>query len=459
MNDPLSRLVPIALLALLGMLDVPAAGASADSTRPNILVVVADDLGYADVGFHGCKDIPTPHLDALAARGVRCTNGYVSHPFCSPTRAALLTGRYQQRFGHEFNPKWDPADAVAGLPVDQVTLPQVLRAAGYATGWVGKWHLGAHPQFHPLKRGFDETYGILGGGHDYLPRPNRGAKAEYGAPMDRNGKPEPQDRHLTEVFGTEAASFVRRRGGGKPWFLYLAFNAPHGPLQPAEEDLAPVAHIGDEQRRKGAGLVVGLDRAVGRVLEALRESGQEKNTLVWFFSDNGGPTEATGARNEPLRGQKGQVYEGGIRVPFVLSWPGRLPEGKTFEQPVITLDVFATAAALAGAKVPETHRVEGVDLMPFLAGTRAGAPHERLCWRAGGTNWAVRQGDWKLVSNQAGAVELYHLKEDVAETRDVASEHPDRVERLKAAWDEWNRSNVAPLFEGAGARRAARPRP
>ena len=207
-----------------------AEAAQAVPARPNILVILADDLGYADLGFQGCKDIPTPNLDGLARRGVRCTSGYVSHPFCSPTRAGLITGRYQQRFGHENNPQWNPDDTISGLPLAQATLPTVLKSAGYTTGCVGKWHLGAHPQFHPNRRGFDEYFGMLGGGHVYLPEAN--GSAEYQIPMDRNGVSEPLKGYLTTVLGQEGAAFVTRHQG-HPWFLYLAFNAPHAPLQVA----------------------------------------------------------------------------------------------------------------------------------------------------------------------------------------------------------------------------------
>lgn len=413
------------------------------AAKPNILLILADDLGYADVGFNGAKDIPTPNLDRLARQGVRCTNGYVSHPFCSPTRAGLLSGRYQQRFGHENNPAWLPESTVAGLPLSQTTLPQALKTAGYATGCVGKWHLGAHPQFHPNRRGFDDYFGLLGGGHVYLPGAKGGV--EYLIPMNRNGRDEPLAGYLTETLGHEVAAYVKRAHQG-PWFLYLAFNAPHSPLQVTEKQLNRVQHITDETRRNYAGLVVGLDDAVGEVLAALRASGQAENTLVWFFSDNGGPIAVTHSDNRPLRGAKGNVFEGGVRVPFVVSWPGRLPQGAEYAQPVISLDVFATAVALTGAKVPASHVLEGVNILPYLAGQRAGAPHERLFWRSGG-KFAVREGDWKLVGGEAAAPQLFNLARDVGESEDLAAAQPEKVARLRQAYEAWNKDNVAPLFE------------
>lgn len=442
------------LLALLTYLFVFVGHVRAETLKPNILVILADDLGYADVGFNGCKDIPTPNLDRLAKRSLRCTDGYVTHPFCSPTRAGLLTGRYQQRFGHENNPAWLPESTVAGLPLGETTLPQVLKTAGYVTGCVGKWHLGAHPQFHPNRRGFDDYFGLLGGGHVYL----AGAKGgvEYSIPMNRNGRDEPLDGYLTEVLGREAAAFVKRHEG-KPWFCYLAFNAPHTPLQVTDKQLDRVRHITDNTRRNYAGLVVGMDDAVGTVLTALRDSGQEENTLVWLFSDNGGPVSVTHSDNTPLRGAKGQVFEGGIRVPFLVSWPARLPQGRDYAEPIHSLDVFATAVAVTGAKVSDGVRPEGVDLIPYLSGEKSGHPHERLLWRVGGgVKYAVREGRWKLVHEVAGEPQLFDLSTDVGESKDAAADNPEIAARLQQAYEAWNRDNISPLFENP---RANRPQP
>jgi arylsulfatase A-like enzyme len=426
----------------------------AADARPNILILLADDLGYADAGFNGGKDIPTPNLDALAKQSVRCTSGYVSHPFCSPTRAGLLTGRYQQRFGHENNPAWLPESTVAGLPLAETTLPQALKTAGYVTGCVGKWHLGAHPQFHPNRRGFDEYFGMLGGGHIYLPGTKGGV--EYNIPLNRNGKDEPLTEYLTDVLGREAAACVKRHQGA-PWFLYLAFNAPHTPLQNPDRILERVKHIEDDPRRGYAGLVVGLDDAVGEVMKALRDSGQADNTLIFFFSDNGGPISVTHSRNTPLRGAKGQVFEGGVRVPFLVSWPAKLPRGKDYPHPVCSLDVFATAVALTGAKVPPAHKLEGVNVIPFLSGEAKGAPHERLFWRAGGgARFAVREGNWKLVSEDGAKAQLFDLAKDIGESNDLAEREPAVLARLLAAHAAWNRDNIAPIFESPRAGQPAR---
>jgi arylsulfatase A-like enzyme len=420
--------------------------------QPNILVILADDLGYADCGFQGGKDIPTPNLDDLAKRSIRCTNGYVSHPFCSPTRAGLLTGRYQQRFGHENNPIWNPDDARAGLPLTETTLPQVLKTAGYTTACIGKWHLGAHESLHPNRRGFDDYFGFLGGGHIYLPGARGGM--EYQIPLDRNGKPEPLTEYLTTVLGREAARYIKQHkptpsNNAQPWFLYLAFNAPHTPLQATDELLARVKHIEDETRRGCAALLVGLDDAVGETLNGLRDSGQQENTLVFFLSDNGGPIGVTHSSNDPLNGAKGTTYEGGIRVPFLVSWPGKLSQGRDCNQPVISLDIFATAAELTGAKVPPAPRLDGVNILPYLKNEKTGSPHERLFWRAGGgLRWAVREGDYKLVKMDNTDPQLFNLVSDIGEKNDLAAQQPAVLSRLIAAYQTWNKDNIAPVFGG-----------
>ncbi len=419
--------------------------------KPNVLLIIADDLGYADVGFQGCKDIPTPNLDALAARSVHCTSGYVSHPFCSPTRAGVMTGRYQHRFGHENNPAWLPQDTVAGLPLDQITLPSLMKNAGYTTGAVGKWHLGAHPQFHPNKRGFDEYFGFRGGGHIYLPGGKGGE--EYNLPIEFNGEARPFDGYLTDILGREAAAFVERHQK-QSWFLYLAFNAPHTPLSAPPELLAKFASIIDEGRRTYAAMVHAMDAAVGVTLARLDATGQRDNTLIFFISDNGGPNlqGRTGnpcfTDNTPLRGHKGQVYDGGIRVPFLVSWPARLKPG-VFAQPVIAIDFLPTAVAAAGGKLPEDSKLDGVNLLPHLTGENAGAPHETLFWRSGGPggNYAARSGTWKLVRLGNAAPELFDLASDIGETKNLATEKPEVLAKLQSAVAEWDKGNIKPLFE------------
>ncbi len=413
-------------------------------TKPNILLIVGDDMGYADVGFHGCKDIPTPHLDALAQSGVKCTNGYVSGPYCSPTRAALLTGRYQQRFGHEFNPT-----GKHGMPNSEVTLANRLKAAGYATGLVGKWHLGSEEAMQPQSRGFEHFYGFLGGAHSYFD-----AKG-----IRRGTTPIKEMEYTTDDFGREAVAFIDQNKT-RPWFLYLAFNAVHTPMHATDSRLAKFSHIKDEQRRTYNAMMLGIDDAVGRVRNHLHENGLDNNTLVMFISDNGGPTmkgvTVNGSLNTPLRGSKRTTLEGGIRVPFLVSWPAQLKPA-VYEQPVIQIDLTATSYAAAGLSASPDWKLEGVNLLPYLRWEIQSPPHKALFWRFG-DQMAIRQGDYKLVrydsnvDTQSGKKEpvttprLYNLKEDIQETMDLSSQLPDKVRQLQASWDEWNKSNVKPRW-------------
>lgn len=429
--------------------------------RPNILVIVADDLGYADIGVHGGRDVPTPNIDALAASGLRCTNGYVPAPYCSPSRAGFLTGRNPTRFGHEFNPHVGEETRL-GPPLDQRTIADELRGAGYATGLIGKWHQGFSPEHHPQSRGFDDYFGFLVGGHNYLL--HKDAEAKFGSAHShdmiyRSRELQKLDGYTTDLFTDEAISFSDRHTN-KPWFLYLAYNAVHTPLEVLEKYGARVpASITDPSRRGYLSLLIGLDDCIGRLTAHLRETGRDKNTLIFFFSDNGGSGRKpffaynTGL-NTPLRGDKGQTLEGGIRVPFFVSWPGKLPAGKTYDQPVTTLDILPTACALAGAKVATG--LDGVNLLPHLTGKESAAPHAALYWRFGPQK-AIRQGQWKLVDVRDFAAktqsgwQLYDLSKDPGEAHNLATTEPQRVAELSAAWDTWNAHNVAPLWHGSPA--------
>ncbi len=450
----------IIMRPILSFLFVLLLTAPAFAAKPNVVVIIADDLGYNDVGFQGSKEIPTPNLDKLAAQSLRCTNGYVSHPFCSPTRAGIMTGRYQHRFGHENNPAWLPESTGAGLTLEETTFPSLMQKAGYTTGAVGKWHLGAHPQFHPNKRGFDEYFGALGGGHQYFPGDKGGV--EYTIPLNRNGKDVPQTKYLTEQFGDEATAFVgRHAGGAKPWMLYLAFNAPHTPLQAPKEWLEKFQHIENNSRRTYAAMVCALDAAVGGLMAKLDETKQRENTLIYFVSDNGGPnlTGKSGTNftdNAPLRGAKGMVYEGGMRVPFLVSWPAKLKPG-TYDQPVIALDFLPTALAAAESAELTPKNLDGVNLLPFLSGEKSGVPHELLFWRTGGPggNNAVRRGSMKLVRNGKTEPELYDLAADVGESKNLAAEKPEVVKELVAAIAEWEKGTIAPTFESPKAGKPA----
>jgi arylsulfatase A-like enzyme len=416
--------------------------------KPNILIIVSDDHGYSDVGFQGCKDIPTPHLDRLVKEGLHCTNGYVSHPFCSPTRAGLMTGRYQHRFGHQNNPFYNPNDHQEGLPMSEKILPEYLTKAGYMTGWIGKWHLGAASEFRPNNRGFAETFGFIGGGHKYQ-NWTVNVKNEYTVPIERNGKEVLETEHLTTVFGDEAADYIKRHQG-KPWFLYLAFNAPHTPHEPTAERLARFASIENPIRRNYAAQVSLLDDAIGTAMESLRVSEQEKNTLVFFFSDNGGPISGggNGSNNDPLSGGKGEVYDGGVRVPFVVKWPAAFPAGVKYDFPISSLDVFASSLAVAGVTMPTDKKYDSVNLIPYLSGEKKEAPHQQLFW-ARGPNMAVRDGDTKLVKMGPSQQSLYDLKTDIGEKTDIKDRSSEETKRLSDLLTAWNAEMVPPAFPGA----------
>ncbi|MBX6316326.1 MAG: sulfatase [Isosphaeraceae bacterium] len=427
--------------------------AEGPAKKPNIIVIVADDLGYGELGCQGqTKEIPTPNIDSLAQNGIRFTNGYVSCPVCSPTRAGLMTGRYQQRFGHEFNP--GPAQQAAenfGLPLSETTLPQRLKTAGYATGMVGKWHLGYKPAYHPMKRGFDEFFGFLGGSHSYLD-----ARADKSNPILRGTEPVDEPEYLTDAFAREAVAFIDRHQA-EPFFLYLAFNAVHNPLQAPEKYLSRFPSIADRKRRTFAAMLSAHDDAVGAVLGKLRSAGLEGNTLIVYVSDNGGPTPQTTSRNDPLNGRKGQVLEGGIRVPFLMQWKGQIPAGKTYDQPVIALDILPTAMAAAGSPTSAGDRLDGVNLLPFLTGRDSGVPHEALFWRFG-PQAAVCKGAWKLVKLPNEPARLYDLAKDIGETTDLAAQRPEVAKELQAALDAWDAQLAKPLWgpRGQAQRRAAR---
>ena len=449
----LSLLVIVLFTVVLGQADARGQRRAASPARPNILIILADDLGYADIGVNGCRDVPTPNIDSIARNGVRFTSGYVSGPYCSPTRAGLLTGRYQQRFGHEFNPgPAQQADADFGLPLTETTIADRLKALGYATALVGKWHLGFEPRFHPLKRGFDQFFGFLGGAHSYIDNVDNRNR------VMRGNEPVREITYLTDMFGDEAVGFIEKQKAN-PWFLYLAFNADHTPMHAKESYLARFAGIDDPLRRNFAAMHAAMDDNIGRVLETLRRNKLEEKTLIFFLSDNGGPTNGNASRNTPLRGFKAQTWEGGIRVPFLAQWKGTLPAGKVYDLPVIQLDLLPTALAAAGTEAKAEWKLDGVNLIPFLTGKQNGVPHDRLYWRFG-QQIAMRMGDWKLVkapganARQGEFLEkasvdgahLYDLKNDIGEQTNLAEKESARLRQLAEAWNQWNAGLVDPKW-------------
>ena len=434
---------------------------SAAQPTPNLLVIIADDLGYADLGVHGGREVPTPHLDALSRAGTRFTSGYVSAPYCSPSRAGFLTGRYQTKFGHEFNPHVGD-EATLGLPLGERTIADHLRAAGYATGLIGKWHQGFSPKHHPQSRGFDDYFGFLVGAHNF--QLTRDAAPKFGTAGSQNliyrGR-EVQKKlegFATTLFTDEAIAFTDRHAT-KPWFLYLAYNAVHTPLEidPAVAARVP-ASVTDPARRGYLALLLGLDDSIGRLRAHLEKTNRAKDTLIFFLSDNGGAGRKpffaynTGV-NTPFRGDKGQVLEGGIRVPFFAAWPGRIPAGRTVDHPIIALDLLPTALAAAGAPLPAG--LDGVNLLPHIAASTppAAAPHADLFWRFGPQR-AVRRGKWKLAdwrdfeAKKQSGWQLFDLAADPGESRDLAAREPALVRKLSAAWEKWNATNATPVWRG-----------
>jgi len=457
------RLNPAACLAVLVGL-APIGCARMEVERPNIVLIFADDLGYGDVSSYG-GEVPTPHIDSIGERGVRFSNGYVTAPVCSPSRASLLTGRYQQRFGYEFNIEgdwWRPHEVEQhGLPLDQITLAEILSDAGYATGLVGKWHLGMEPRYHPLERGFDEFFGVLSWGYIFNPPgrswspPPRNLTEEEGrrrirqllGPVYRGIEPVEEESYFTDALTREALDFIERHRH-VPFFLYLSYTAVHTPLEATDEYLARFPNLEPESRRIYAAMTSALDDGVGEVLAKLRGTGLEEETLLFFISDNGAVAVLEGygyARNDPLKGGKLTPYEGGVRIPYLVQWPDHIPAGQVYDDPVISVDVLPTILAAAGVSSPTDRELDGVDLMPHLDGSPTAAPHDVICWRSG-INRAVRKGRWKLVQFGSNQVELYDLEADIGEVNDLVAEHPDVVDDLERAYEAWEAEMVEPAW-------------
>lgn len=416
-----------------------------ESTKvPNIVVILADDMGYADVGFNGCKDIPTPNLDALADSGVSFFQGYVSASVCGPSRAGLLTGRYQQRFGCGENAPeegWPdkPRCRDAGVPKSEQLISELLKPAGYRTGVIGKWHLGIDEPLRPNSRGFDYYYGFLNGAHSFTHAHRVWGKHPGLWPIYRNNEPLDYQGYLTDTFTDESVQFIERNKQ-RPFFLYLSYNAVHAPWQAPANVADKVSHIADKNRRVYAGMLVSMDNGIGRVIKALKDHGVYDNTVVVFLSDNGAP-KTSSASSAPLRGFKGDTYEGGTRVPFVMSWPGKIKAGSRYNHPVSALDLAPTMVRLAGAK-PAKKGFDGVDLMPFVKGEKSGRPHE-VMWFRRDDDYAIRHKDWKLVWNNGSPsgtrkVELFNLADDPNEKTDLISKHPEKAKELQKQFDAWD---------------------
>lgn len=446
--------------------------------QPNIIVILADDQGYADLGVQGVvKDIRTPNLDALAASGVRCTDAYVTAPQCSPSRAGLMTGRYQQRFGFDTIPD-------CPLPLEEATIAERLHSAGYVCGMVGKWHLDPNPlsekwlkanlpemagksreqiripesariEYSPAAQGFDEYF--------------QGEIQRYWANFGLDGQSLKASGQWQDMKGsyridvkTDAALAFIQRNKTKPFFLYLAYMAPHTPLDAPPKYLDRFSGEMPVRRRYALAMLSAIDDGVGRIMAQLRAEGIEQNTLVFYTSDNGAPLKITkpdspantdpggwdGSLNDPWVGEKGMLTDGGVHVPFLVSWKKMLPAGKVFKQPVISLDIAATAVAAAG--LPRDEKLDGVDLIPFLSGKESGPPHDALFWRF----WnqaAIRSGQWKFLTVGKGNEFLFDLASDAHETKNLIAQHPEIAARLKAQLANWTGQLTPPGLPSAPA--------
>jgi len=415
--------------------------------RPNIVLIFADDLGYGDVGYHGSPDMVTPNIDLIASNGVRFSAGYVCAPVCGPSRAGLRTGCYQQRFGAEDNPGpyKRSKDVKIGVPTSMQTISERLKALGYTTCMIGKSHTGNAPEFHPNSSGFDEFFGFINGASNYRSDGRFGKKINQKEnPILRNREPVEESEYLTDAFGREAVAFINRQTStnltkrANPFFLYVPFNAIHGPMQAADPDLEMFKGIKNDKRRLVVAMNYALDRNVGRIMAALRAHNLEDNTFVIFFSDNGGKPKGNGSLNTPLRGIKGQLWDGGIRIPFCMQWPAEIKPGKKIDVPIISLDILPTVVAAAGGKLQKDDKVDGINLLPLMEGKTNSLPERYLYWRFNRA-WAIRDANWKLIKDRSSKrPQLFNISSDISETRDMHAEKPKIVNRLQNKYNEWN---------------------
>jgi arylsulfatase A-like enzyme len=429
---------------LVSVVPVEEMEAQRNQERPNIILILTDDQGWCDVGFNGSRDILTPNIDNLARQGVVFTCGYVSHPYSSPSRAGIMTGKYQQRFGHEYNVPYEPDNDKMGTPTDEVFIAQLLKKTGYRTCAIGKWHLGDNEKFLPHHRGFDHWFGFSAGGMNYWGIPqNEGGRLK----VRRNDElVEAKDiTYLTDDFTKETLWFIKENKDS-PFFIYLAYNAPHAPNQTTQHYLEKTSHIEYGERSVYGAMVSAVDEGVGRIDSMLTLLGIRSNTLIVFLSDNGGRVES--ADNRPYRGHKGMLFEGGIRVPFCMSWPEQIPPDMRYDKPVISLDLFATFLSAANITPNKELDLDGVNLLPFIRGENKEAPHNILYWRvAGGEEYAIRKGDFKLVkSAYKNKTFLFNLKVDEMEINDISSENPELFAEMGKLYQEWNNKLVMPLW-------------
>lgn len=460
---PLHRIACVILLPLALIFAMESVAATADQPqddRPNIVVIISDDSGFNEFSLNGSKNFKTPRIDSIAEGGVKFTEGYTSGTVCSPTRAGLLTGRYQNRFGHEFNipPVYSDSN---GLPLSETTIADLMKGAGYRTIALGKWHLGYAPKFHPLSRGFTDYHGFLQGARSYFPL----EKPTILNRLLRDREPIPETfEYMTDELGRAAAEYLSEPHD-RPFFMYLAFNATHGPNHATAAD---IKEVGDGPgNRTLRAMTHAMDRAVGVVLDELDRQNLTDNTLIFFLNDNGG---VRGHDNTPLSGFKGSTWEGGIRVPFAIRWPAKIKPSQRFDAPVISLDILPTALAAAKITKAPQKTLDGVNLLPWLTTGRTDRPHQTLYWK-NGTKWAVRDGDLKYVVSSAPNAPkarqkkanaaartipvqsgLFHIPTDPGEKTDLSGQHPDKVQRLTQMYEAWKKDFPPTPWAPASAR-------
>ena len=420
--------------------------------QPNVVILFADDSGYADFGFqeNARDDFKhlTPHIDSIANAGARFTNVYVTGAVCSPSRAGMMTGRYQERFGHETNL---PPGTQSGLPLSETFGVKRLQKIGYKTGLIGKWHLGYPDEFHPNRRGYDHFYGLLQGSRPYYPM----EKTTRDRVIQDNGTPTEETGYVTDRLGDAACDFIKENKD-HPFYLFVSFTAPHGPLQPRKSsyDTQRIKHIKHEARRNYAGLIVAMDDNIGKVLVTLGNHGLNDNTIVIFTNDNGGPGGKDSTSNYPLRGHKGELLEGGIRVPWAMAWPGIIKPGSVINTPVITMDILPTVFEAADEPIDANWELDGDSLLPLFGASKNSFPQRTLYWRRSGIEGpiALREGNWKLINRRAPdqQPELYKLDKDIGETTNVAKANLNILKRLLAKMNAWEKELVTP-FWGPGS--------
>lgn len=450
-------------ILLFGALMFLSSCGQAQKNQPNILFIFCDDLGYADVGFNGSPDIITPEMDKLAENGTIFTSAYVAHPFCGPSRAALMTGRYPHEVGTPFNLHSNSSEKNEddmGIPLKEVFMSKVLQDAGYYTSAIGKWHLGAAPKFHPNKRGFDNFYGFLGGGHNYFPsvyqkqyqqQIKAGVKVirDYIQPLEHNGNRVKETEYITDALSREAVNSIKVAANKKqPFFVYLAYNAPHVPLEAKAEDLEVFKHIKNKERRTYAGMVYAVDRGIGEIVKTLKETNQLDNTMIVFLSDNGGNFDH-GANNYPLKGTKGDAWEGGYRVPMFVHWPNKIKAGKKFDHPVSSLDLYPTFVEMANAKLPKAKKLAGKNIIEdVIANTDAHKDELIYClrYRHGFSDVGARQGDWKITRVGNEPWRLTNITKDIGEKKNMSGRYPERLKKMVTEMEQWTKSFVSPLW-------------